>query len=569
MDEGDDPLRLVQDILDADATLLDYVKERASQGKLHPEAVITAACSDLMSDLDDVESAISLCDSTRSGAVALRARRKQSFASTTARFDAMLTSLSRDATSSAWQSDRASYSKLHTPRATNNPACEQQRRMDTETEAILASTRNKLAIERQEVLARVRQDLQERRQRELNVILLENERRVELETQSLTEKFAIESKLRRAALLVQLDEEKARAFKDIEDAFLKEEAKVEEEARAALAREIQDRREAAATKLLLAHEAELSRLRTETLRQHESETEQEMAKLKAALSMGSTLRLDQLTQQLARQLQAKLEAVETSATTALDAEMEKRAANHEAEVTTKVHALQQELRATHRDEMARLEQRLVVAESRALNDVTMTMHAAHVAQMDAVEARHRVEVENRRRELQVAYEKEFAARLAATTESLEWELTQQLEAQARDQKAALAAALDETTARFGRRLERLRRELRIVVPTVPPSTPLHTLQTLADVVAWVDTVGADVADVAGQHAGLLDTIERLSKQVLAAKRNEPKTAQLQAEVNRVLAELDDKSRVCQQLYMANDGLLRRLRALEADKDGPQ
>ncbi|KDO34004.1 hypothetical protein SPRG_01278 [Saprolegnia parasitica CBS 223.65] len=400
---------------------------------------------------------------------------------------------------------------------------------DAETAELVGTTKKNLSQDNHALLARTRQDLLSQRQRELNDILLRNEHQMELEKQSLVDRLSVESKLRRAALQAELDEERSRIIREIEAAHHAEEDKVEDEARATLARELQAERDISARKLLASREALLAQLRAEALQRHEREMREELEKLEDALSMGSKLRLDQLQQQLTHRAQTKLRDVEDRAKVALEEEMETLSSKHATQLTTKVHAMQSHLAEQHRVEVARLQHKLSIDETRVLNDLT---------------------------ELQVAYENEFAARLVTVRASLEADLAQRTEVYLRAQRAEVATAIESATAHFHQRLERLRRELRLVAGKVPPSTRLHTVQTLADVATWVDAVASEVADVAGQQAGLLDTLEKLAKQLVAARREK---ADLEAEVQRVILQLDEKDRACQQLYLANESLLQRFR----------
>ncbi|EQC31074.1 hypothetical protein SDRG_11260 [Saprolegnia diclina VS20] len=583
----DDPLRLVQDIVAGDATLLAYAHgspRSLSPTKMLPEAYISAACSDLMDEMDGVESELSRCTASAHGSV----RSPSAMDSTTARFDAMLANLERESRcvsekSSDTNRPRGLASVTHdgtslslgrrpcyTPARVQPPSASSSfesssrpslewayvRKADAETAELVDTTKKQLSHDNQALLARIRQDLLSQRQRELNDILLRNEHQMELEKQSLVDKLCVESKLRRAALQAELDEERTRVIHAIEAAHHTEEAKVEDEARAALARELQAEREISASKLLASREASLAKVRAETLERHDRVMREELDKLEDALSMGSKLRLDQLQQQLTRQAQAKLCDVEARAKVALEKELETLSSGHATQLTTKVHAMQSHLAEQHRIEVARLQHKLSIDETRVLNDVTLQMHDIHTTNLRDLEARHRDESARRCQELQVAYEKEFAARLATVTASLEADLAQRTEVYVRAQRAEVATALESATARFHQRLDRLLRELRLVAGKVPPSTRLHTVQTLADVATWVDAVASEVADVAGQQAGLLDALEKLAKQLVAARREK---SDLEAEVQRAIKQLDEKDRACQQLYLANESLLQRLR----------
>ncbi|OQS01875.1 hypothetical protein THRCLA_21584, partial [Thraustotheca clavata] len=591
MDDGTDALSVVKDILQVDASLMDYIKDKKKSLNnvkslgLHPEAYITATCSNLINDMDGVESELSEYTSSIQSAHNQTSRisaLKPNYQSTSARFDKMLANFEQERKNDSLilnKSRRGNYddfeSQTSLRRATpvddavfndrfkihlnespkSNSILSITQSPDFDSQRLLEKTKSQLINDNRKMLAYLEKELHERQQKEMNKILLEHESLLELEIQRLHDKYAIESKARRAALYTQLEKEKRVAIQEIDDEFLCDEANVETKARQLLQMEIVNLRQDKATALLKMHEETLGRLRKEMLEKSTIETQQELTKLKEALNKGSELRLTQLREELEHVKKIKLKEVEDRAKIALDDESSRLSCEHATQLSEKVHALETRLREHHRFEIRQLEQQLAIEETRVLNDLTIKMHEVHNIKINEVEEQHSRQSRQRLHELQLGYENEFHSRVDTLKASLDQQLETELRAHLSKHQTDLADALDNTKVQFIQHLERLRREWSYVFNC---TKPLPSVQSpTKDVGKWIDNVANEFAQISSQNATLVETVDRLSKQLLALKVKNQRNHDSE-EINHIRVELDERNQIIKQLYHANESLLKRV-----------
>ncbi|RHY09312.1 hypothetical protein DYB25_009139 [Aphanomyces astaci] len=402
---------------------------------------------------------------------------------------------------------------------------------DRDTHDVVEATKAELGQEHQvrpirAELAAVQDEWMAKRRHELNEVLVDSERRLDREKKNVAEKFQLETDVKRAALQRELEVDRASALREIEQTFQGDLEALEDRLRHVVAEELQAKRQQVATALLVREEELLQQGRTQALAMHQANEHADVAKLQDALQMGSKLRLQQVI------CKRSLEQLRNE---------------HDGETNTHLSLMVCSVQRIRDDHERQRSERLV--------------------------------------QLQQTYEAEYLLRMEVLEDELNAKLTADMNDRAADHAHALQKQVATCKQHFADLTTRLSSEMRIFFqvsnnPTISSRSnernrqpneskeadvvaKLHTLGvTSRDVHKWVHELSSEYYDLCDQHEVLVESLRQASAQTSTWKQkaatNEVALTRLQAKLDKAIADVHDKTRLCQRLYKANEQLLKQL-----------